>query len=67
MRVDLNVPFHEKDDAKALGAWWDAGRKTWFVRDVENLEPFQRWIDPRLLRPNKRPKTGSWRPKAIAA
>src|ERR1700720_3520091 len=24
--TDLNVPFHEKDDAKRLGARWDAGR-----------------------------------------
>ena len=49
MRVNLNVPFHEKDAAKSLGAWWDPGRKTWFVEDAEKLEPFQRWIDPRLL------------------
>jgi len=54
MRVDLNVPFREKDAAKSLGAWWDVGRKTRFVRNVENLEPFMRWIDPRLLQPSNR-------------
>jgi uncharacterized protein DUF5710 len=26
--IDLNVPFHEKDDARRLGARWDAVRKT---------------------------------------
>ena len=56
MRIDLKVPYHEKDEAKALGAWWDAERKTWFVRSVENLEPFMRWIDPRLLQLGKQPK-----------
>jgi Domain of unknown function (DUF5710) len=56
MRINLNVPFHEKDAAKSLGAWRDVGRKTWFVKDVEKLEPFQRWIDPRLLQPSKHPK-----------
>ena len=54
MRTDLNVPFHEKDSAKSLGAWWDRGRKTWFVEYVENLELFQRWIHSRLLLPTSR-------------
>jgi hypothetical protein len=61
MRVNLNVPFHEKDAAKSLGAWWGVGRKTWYVKNAENLEPFERWIDPRLLQPSKHPKTESWR------
>lgn len=26
-RIDLNVPFAEKDEAKRLGARWDANRK----------------------------------------
>ena len=56
MRVNLNVPFHEKDAAKSLGAWWDVERKTWFVKDVEKLEVFERWIDSRLLQPSKLPK-----------
>ena len=64
MRVNLNVPFREKDAAKALGAWWDVGRKTWFVKDVEELEPFQRWIDPRLLQPSKRPEIATWKPRS---
>ena len=61
MRVDLNVPYHEKDDAKALGAWWDAGRRTWYVRNAENLEPFMRWIDPSLLQLTKRRVGGDGR------
>lgn len=44
MRIDLNVPFAEKDAAKALGAWWDPARRTWFVKNVEDLTPFQRWL-----------------------
>lgn len=47
MRIDLNVPFAEKDEAKRLGAWWDAGRRTWYVKDVEDLTPFQRWFKKR--------------------
>ena len=31
-RVPLDVPFHEKDDAKAKGAKWDAKRASGFSR-----------------------------------
>jgi hypothetical protein len=42
--IDLNVPYHEKDDAKRLGARWDAVRKTWFLPDGTNVAPFRRWL-----------------------
>lgn len=44
MRIDLATPFAEKDAAKALGARWDSARKTWYVQDMDDLTPFQRWI-----------------------
>ncbi|MDO8263725.1 MAG: DUF5710 domain-containing protein [Gallionella sp.] len=44
MRIDLKVPFAEKDAAKALGARWDADRKIWYVKDVADLTAFMRWI-----------------------
>ncbi|TSA09909.1 MAG: hypothetical protein D4R79_12645 [Comamonadaceae bacterium] len=44
MRIDLRVPFAEKDTAKALGARWDAAKKIWYVKDVSDLTPFSRWI-----------------------
>lgn len=30
-RLELNVPYARKDEAKALGARWDAARKTWWI------------------------------------
>lgn len=30
-RVDIAVPFSEKDEAKALGARWDSAEKTWYA------------------------------------
>lgn len=61
MRVNLNVPFDQKDAARRAGARWDAARKTWFVENVERLEPFTQWIDKRLLQPCASPakKRGS--------
>jgi hypothetical protein len=43
-RVDLSVPFAEKDDAKRLGARWDAVNKVWYV--PEGIDPalFGRWL-----------------------
>ncbi len=49
MRVNLEVSFEEKDEAKSLGAQWDPARKTWYLRDVEDLTPFMRWITPTRL------------------
>jgi hypothetical protein len=44
MRTNLQVPFVEKDDAKKLGARWDAARKTWYVENKDDLTPFARWL-----------------------
>ncbi|QUC04651.1 DUF5710 domain-containing protein [Atopobium sp. oral taxon 416] len=43
-RVDLNVPYEEKDEAKKLGARWDYKRKTWYVRPGSDLNEFRRWL-----------------------
>ncbi len=44
MRINLVTPFAEKDAAKALGARWDSTKKLWYIVDVADLTPFQRWI-----------------------
>lgn len=43
MRHNLKVPFAEKDQAKKLGARWDAARKLWYVEAGLDLAPFSRW------------------------
>ena len=40
----LNVPFREKDEAKALGARWDPLRRSWYVPAGVALEGFARWL-----------------------
>ena len=40
----LNVPFSQKDEAKALGARWNAEKKRWYVPDGINPAPFSRWF-----------------------
>lgn len=39
----INVPYKEKNEAKALGAKWDSGHKTWYVPMGEDLNKFEKW------------------------
>lgn len=42
--IALKVPFSEKDQAKALGAKWNAEAKHWYVPQGVNAEPFAKWF-----------------------
>ncbi len=50
-RIYLNVPFSEKDEAKALGAKWDRRAKAWYARADMELEPFKRWQETKAKAP----------------
>jgi hypothetical protein len=50
-RIDLRVPFEQKDEAKRLGARWDAAAKVWYVPAGKDVAPFRRWL-PRQIDPN---------------
>lgn len=39
----LNVPYAEKDAAKALGARWDAAVKKWYVPANKDVALFAKW------------------------
>ena len=43
--VYLDVPFREKDEAKRLGAWWDAAEKKWFVPKGKDISDFEKWTE----------------------
>lgn len=47
-RINLNVPFAQKDLAKELGARWDFVKKVWYVPDGMNPAPFASWLPPEL-------------------
>ncbi|OGV77982.1 MAG: hypothetical protein A3I83_07735 [Methylotenera sp. RIFCSPLOWO2_02_FULL_45_14] len=42
--ISLKVPFNEKDQAKALGARWNAELKQWYVPEGVNSAPFEKWF-----------------------
>lgn len=39
----LNVPYQEKDSAKALGAKWDAINKKWYIPANIDITLFAKW------------------------
>ena len=45
-RTYLDVPFLEKDEAKALGARWDPQRRQWWAPADVDPRAFSRWLDP---------------------
>jgi len=43
-RIYLQVPFAEKDEAKALGAYWDPEQRSWYIPPWADSAPLlQRW------------------------
>jgi hypothetical protein len=42
--IFLNVPYAEKDEARALGARWNPGGKRWYVPDGVAPDAFQKWM-----------------------
>jgi len=45
-RIYLDVPFKDKNEAKASGAFWDQNMKKWYAKewDTEALEKLQKWL-----------------------
>lgn len=42
--INLKVPFAEKDQAKALGARWNAELKLWYVPQGLDTALFEKWL-----------------------
>jgi len=43
MRIDLDVPFSEKDAAKSDGAKWDGQQRTWYAADAYDARKLAKW------------------------
>lgn len=42
-KIYLNVPYQEKDSAKALGARWDPVNKKWYAPANKDITLFAKW------------------------
>lgn len=49
-RLYMDVPIAEKDEAKSLGARWDAAARCWYIDSREYEGPITRWPPKTLSR-----------------
>jgi len=42
--INLKVPFKDKDQAKSLGARWNANAKVWYIPQGLDTAPFEKWV-----------------------
>ena len=61
--INLKVPFNEKDQAKSLGARWNAEAKLWYVPQGVDAAPFEKWV---TSAPNVAPAQPAAKPAAQA-
>lgn len=59
MKVMLNVPFADRDEAKRLGCRFASAAKRWFIEDPDDMQPFMRWMPDHLKAPHKKAATKS--------
>ena len=57
--INLKVPFNEKDEAKSLGARWNAEAKLWYVPQGVDATPFEKWLSSA---PNAAPTQAAAKP-----
>ena len=50
-REYIVVPYEQKDDARRLGARWDAAARSWYIPEGVASEPFARWRDTSRTKP----------------
>jgi exodeoxyribonuclease VII large subunit len=48
-RIDLRVPYSEKNQAKVHGAQWDAENRTWYAPPGTDLRNLKRWLPDGVL------------------
>lgn len=44
MALLLDIPYEEKDEAKALGAKWNPNLKKWYISEKRDYYKFAKWI-----------------------
>jgi exodeoxyribonuclease VII large subunit len=56
-RIDLKVPYSEKDQAKVHGAQWDTANRTWYAPAGTDLRNLKRWLPNGILEGTTAPES----------
>ncbi len=54
-RIDLKVPYAEKDQAKVHGAQWDTENRTWYAPPGTDLQNLKRWLPRGVVTESTKP------------
>lgn len=46
-RTYINVPYEEKEEAKAKGAYWDNDARLWYYKNTNSPSKFEKWAFPK--------------------
>jgi len=67
-RIDLRVPYSEKNQAKIHGAQWDSENRTWYAPPGTDLQNLKRWIPKGVLEetPDPTPTSAKQTEKGVA-
>jgi len=65
-KIYLNVPYAQKDAAKALGARWDAANKKWYVPAGKDITLFAQWQTAQVMAPPPSTATKQTKPRALS-
>ena len=49
LKIFIQVPFKDKDEAKELGAKWDRQTQSWYVPAGVAIVPFEKWTQASIL------------------
>jgi exodeoxyribonuclease VII large subunit len=58
-RIDLRVPYAQKEEAKAFGARWDRDNQTWYAPPGTDLENLKRWLPEGVRDEDRHPAPSS--------
>ncbi|HBA66761.1 MAG: hypothetical protein CVV06_06790 [Gammaproteobacteria bacterium HGW-Gammaproteobacteria-10] len=61
----LNVPYAQKDAAKALGARWDPAQKKWYIPGNKDISLFAQWQSQDNAAPTSTAASGAGSASAI--
>ncbi len=58
-RIDLKVPYAEKDQAKIQGAQFDFDKRTWYAPPGVDLQKLKRWLPRGIVEDTSEPTLAS--------
>ena len=53
MRLYLEVPYRDKEEAKQFGCKWDYVKKVWYIDEREDITSIMKWVNREPKQPGE--------------